>query len=60
MNLRYHERLKIMRPPWPQTILNAVIFAVCWVALLIIDCILFLMGWRWANLRSESRLEWRK
>ena len=57
MSYAYHRRLNMAEPfaaraaRWP-------FLAAAWAALLLIDCILFLIGFRWSALRNASRLDW--
>ena len=57
MSLAYHRRLNMAEPfaaraaRWP-------FLAAAWAALLVIDCLLFLIGFRWVALRNASRLDW--
>lgn len=58
MSLRYHERLRMMRPFH----VKAIEFAYCcigWLILLAFDCLLFAIGHKWSDVRADSRRIWR-
>ena len=58
MSLRYHERLRMMRPLHEK----AIEFVSCcfgWLVLLAFDVLLFAIGHKWSELRADSRRIWR-
>ena len=59
MSLAYHERLKIMRAPWPVRAWRLINAAAAWPVLLVFDCALWAIRWgTWADLRRESGRIW--
>ena len=57
MSLAHRRRLN-MREPIASRACRWPFLAAAWAILLAIDCLLFLLGWRWTSLRNKSRLDW--
>jgi hypothetical protein len=57
MSYAYHRRLA-MRESMLSRVTRLPILAVVWAVLLVVDCALWLIGWRWRSLRNASRLDW--